>query len=530
MTQLPPADRARFPAEGPPSWLWYAGALRIVVLIIIAVGACALPAGADPLLMPFLAAFYAFGFLCSVGYLVLLYTAWQPTPLLTWAQMLVDFGVVAATVNSTGGASSLFTFLFVVVILETGLLLGIAQGFVFATFAAGFMAIELLQPADKTPLNIGYTFLIQSLAYYLTAAISGYWNLRVNRMQQFQRDILDNMNSGFMIVNAEGVITVQNKAADRILRLREGEAVGRRAEEVLRDAEGGECPVVTALRTQRDFTRYEFDAQVGSDTAKTLGLSTSCLSDGKGRLTGVIVSFTDLTELARMRKELQRQDRLAAVGELAAGLAHEIRNPVAAIRGAVDELHGNLGSRELADRLADIAVRECDHLNHIISEFLNFAREPQIERTPFHVCELIQEVCALLQREFAHLPDIKIIVTPCADGCIVSGDWTQLKQVFYNIGKNAIEAMKTRGRLTIAVNRDPVSVAVRFDDEGPGIPPDEVARIFEPFYTSKGSGVGIGLAVCLRIVTAHDGAIYVASRPGGGASITVRLPAARTEE
>lgn len=524
-------EKPRFFAERSAAWLWYVGAIRIVVLIVIAVGVQVLPEGVDPLLIPFLTGFYFFGILSCVLYLFLLRHQSNVSPLLTWGQMLIDFGIVAATVNSTGGATSLFTFLFVVVILETGLLLGITQGFVFATLATLFMGIEFIIEANRgLPLNAGYAFLVQTLAYYLTTAISGYWNMRLNRLQQFQREILDNMNNGFIIVSPDGYILVQNKAAARILEIPEGSAIGKRVEDIIQKTDGDECPVITALRTRRDFTRYEFSARIGENKTRTLGLSTSCLFDRSGNLTGVIVSFTDLTELTQMREELQRHDRLAAVGELAAGLAHEIRNPIAAIRGAMEEIRSSSVSPEQQHRLINIAVRESDHLNHIISQFLDFAREPHVERTPFPVCEVVREVCELLHRECQNRQNIEITVLPCPHDCAVSGDRSQLKQVFYNIGKNAIEAMEQGGRLTVAISRDPVSVSIRFDDEGPGIPPDQVTRIFEPFYTTKQFGVGMGLAVSMRIVTAHDGAIYVASRPTGGASVTVRLPAVRAEE
>lgn len=531
MNILHQKERSRFSAERSTAWLWYVGAIRIVVLVVIAVGVNVLPKGVDPLLIPFLTTFYLFGIFSCVLYLFLLHRESPVSPLLTWGQMLIDFGIVAATVNSTGGADSLFTFLFVVVILEAGLLLGIAQGFVFATLATLFMGIEFFIEANRGfPLNAGYAFLVQTLAYYLTTAISGYWNMRLNRLQEFQHEILDNMNNGFIIVDPEGCILVQNKAAARILEIPEGAAVGQPVENIIQKVDGDECPVITALRTRRDFTRYEFAARIGENKTKTLGLSTSCLFGRRGNLTGLIVSFSDLTELTQMREELQRHDRLAAVGELAAGLAHEIRNPIAAIRGAMEEIRSSSVSPEQQRRLIEIAVRESDHLNHIISQFLDFAREPHVERTPFPVCEVVREVCELLSRECHSHPNIEITMLPCPHGCAVSGDRSQLKQVFYNIGKNALEAMEQGGRLTVAIVRDPVSVSIRFDDEGPGIPPDQITRIFEPFYTTKQSGVGMGLAVCMRIVTAHDGAIYVASRPTGGASFTVRLPAVRSEE
>jgi len=345
-----------------------------------------------------------------------------------------------------------------------------------------------------------------------------------------QGEILDNMSNGFLITDKNGIIIAQNKAADRILELEQGTAALRPVQEVLRVESGAECPIVAALRTGRHFTSYEFHARTGSQKVKLLGLTTSPIHDSHGSLTGIIASFTDLTEMAKMREELKRQDRLAAVGELSAGLAHEIRNPVAAIRGAVDELKDNIGTPPIAQRLAAIATRESDHLNRIVTDFLDFARNPEVRRETFSLNELMQEVVELLGDKYRNRTGLQIRTHPPLKDCLISGDRSQIKQVFMNIAKNGIEAMEEQGVLSVSVAPDSTSVEVRFDDEGAGIPPDELARIFEPFYTTKANGVGMGLAVCMRIVTAHDGTIRATPREGGGTSLSVRLPIIRKEE
>ncbi|MCC6153304.1 MAG: hypothetical protein IT367_06070 [Candidatus Hydrogenedentes bacterium] len=295
-------------------------------------------------------------------------------------------------------------------------------------------------------------------------------------------------------------------------------------------ASGEECPVVTALKSERDFTRYEYIGLVFPSTAKLLGLSTSRIFDWRKRMTGIIASFSDLTELEQMREEVKKNDRLSVTGELAAGLAHEIRNPVAAIRGAVDELIGSLDKPVLATKLATIAMRESDQLNAIVSDFLDFARKPRVRREMFDVCGLAREVVDAMQHKYSHAKTLRIYGQFPGSTFPVSGDRTQIRQVFVNLAKNAIEAMDENGALYVFVMPGVSYVEVRFDDEGPGIDPDKVARIFEPFYTTKEHGVGMGLAICMRIITAHDGTIRAASRQGGGASMTVRLPLVRAEE
>jgi two-component system sensor histidine kinase PilS (NtrC family) len=516
--------------------------VRVAVICVIAAGTLSFGEFAASESV-YLSGFYFFGLVCSVGYLVVLHQMRYVNSLLTWAQVLVDLGVVAAAVSFTGGLGSLYTFLFVIIVLEAGILLGLMQGFAFATLCTGIMGALVLMrtvPSVELPeagpwynqdrLSLWYGYMIQVLAYYLTASISGYWNQQLHRLQQFQREILDNMNNGFLIADLNGTIRVVNKAAERILNLSEDEAIGEPVQEILRVASGEECPVITALRSERDFTRYEYAGLVNPGKTMLLGLSTSRIYDWRGRMTGIIASFSDLTELEQIRQELKRQDRLSIVGELAAGLAHEIRNPVAAIRGAVDELSTSLEQPVVAEKLVAIALRESDQLNAIVTDFLDFARKPRMRRDVFDVRGLIEEVADFTQRKYADSPEFTVVTEVPREVCPVSGDRSQIRQVFVNLAKNAAEAMNERGRLLVAASLGPSSVEVRFDDEGPGIEPDKVARIFEPFYTTKDTGVGMGLAICLRIVSAHDGTIRAASREGGGATMSVRLPRAGTEE
>ncbi len=532
--ETPPEVRVTRVNGGQDGSSWFVGTARMGVLAIVAFGAYRM--GTYAALGIFLFALYAFAFATNAAYLVSGKRAKAVPRALAWTQTLLDFGVVAATIAFTGGTQSLFTPLLVTVILEAGLILGLTQGFLFATLALIFMGIQAAIPAlvpvaseavagAQTWLESLYHFVIQTLAFYLTAFISGYWNQRIHRMEQFQRDILDNMNNGFLVTDHTGMVTSVNTAATAILDLEEGNVIGKPVDQVLRVASGGESPILTALRSRRDFISYEFHALTRTNETKLLGLTTSHIYDSRKNITGIIASFSDLTEIARMRLELQTQDRLAAVGELAAGLAHEVRNPVASIRGAVDELQGSLSSPALASKLTAIAIRESDHLNDIVSGFLDFARSPELKREVFDVRDVIAEVRDLMEHDHGQNGVLHITAAMPEHPCLVSGAPTQIKQVFTNLCKNAIDAMEGRGTVSVTVMPCPGSYEIRVDDEGPGIAPDKVTRIFEPFYSEKEKGVGMGLAICSRIVTAHDGAIRAGSRERGGASMTVRLPA-----
>lgn len=512
--------------DGPSTWLWFVGLARIGMLLVVAVGA-QLVADEEEAFRHLLMAIYASALASSLWYLVVLRRENSVPAILTWTQVLVDFGVVAATISYTGGQASFFTFLLVIVILEAGVLMGLLQGFVFASMASVYMLYQVFITAPSAPDQLAhwYHYLIQGLAFFFTAFISGYWNQRVSRMKQFQREILDNMNSGFLITDAKGLVVAMNKAACGILNLLEENVAGRHVDGIIVPESGAECPVTTALRLRKDFTSYEFYTQIGPESSRLLGLTTNRIRDAHGHVTGLIASFTDLTEMARMRKELQQQDRMAVIGELSAGLAHEIRNPVASIRGSMDELQRNIESKELVTRLAAIAVRESDHLNEIVTGFLDFARDPSRRYALFDVRDVAREVEEQLLRKYG-ADGLSITLLSPQESCLVTGDKTQIWQVFTNLGQNAIEAMSGTGALEIVLDtnegRGPIEIC--FNDNGPGIAPDKVSRIFEPFYTEKARGVGMGLAICMRIITAHDGTIQAASRAGGGTAMSVRLP------
>ncbi len=512
--------------DGPVGMLWFTGIARIAVLVLMVGGSRQMVAGLVTDVA--LTATYIVALVCSIWYFGTLWRGRKVSAPLTWTQVLVDFSVVAMTVNFTGGQASFFTSLLVIVILEAGVLMGLVQGFLFATLSVAFVSAAALAPGQREadPFMHWYSILVQFMAFFFTAFISGYWNLRLGWMRQFQREILDNMSSGFLFADYRGRVLGANRAACGILNCVQDEVVGRHVESVLVSASAAECPAVTALREGRDYTSYEFPARTANGSIRLIGLTTNRLFDRKGRVTTMIVSFSDLTEVARMRQELQHQDRMAVIGELAAELAHEIRNPVTSIRGAMEEMRKGPESAQIADRLAAIAVRESDHLNEIVTGFLEFARNPEIKRQNVSLGGLALEMKRLLEDRH---PGMKMTVVFPDDDCFVQGDPTQLRQMYLNLAQNAGEATGFSGTLEVHIRRNGAMAEIRFDDEGPGIPPDKVARIFEPFYTGKERGVGMGLAICSRIVTAHDGTIQAAARPGGGASMIVRLPAARFE-
>ena len=506
--------------DGPPTWLWYTGIARVMIYFVVATGTQQIPE--QIIGMSILAAIFLAALTCSLWYLLTLKRGKTVTSGLTWTQMFLDFSVVAITVSFTGGSTSFFTFLFVIVILEAGALMGLLQGFVFATLSALFLfSQDLPTSAAAGAFPYWYNFLIQCLALFSTAVISGYWNQRISRLKQFQREILDNMSSGFLICDPRGRIIAANKVACHVLNVEEEHIVGQAVEHVLVCDSDMECPITTALRNERDYMSYEFAVHTATKETKLLGLTTNRLYDPRNRLIALIASFSDLTEIAQMRYALQQQVRLAAVGESAAELTHEIRNPLASLRSAVEELNSHLDHPEMAQRLCQIALRESGHLNKIVSGFLDYARNPDLCRDTITLSRILADVKHAIEQTAS---DISVSLDNLDYDSKVSGDPTQIRQLFENIAHNSVAAMNGKGEITITERRAAHYVEIRIDDRGPGIAPDKMTQIFEPFYTDKETGIGMGLAICLRIVTAHDGSIHAANRPGGGASFIVRLP------
>ncbi len=455
-------------------------------------------------------------------------------------QHLTELFFVAGLIHMTGGIESNFWFLFMMTILSAGILLSSTESLICAGLSSGMFTLTCLaadrfsffppEGGDLTP-EISYVWIKWAsviFAFFLAAFLGGLWSFRVRRLQGFQAEILDHMTSGFVTTDREGKIITFNVAAGEILGYSPETVFGKPVAEILRVASGHEHPFLMATKEGKEVSSYEVRSYTADGRQILLGITTSILRDRKGRPQGVIAAFVDVTEMERMRTELRTQDRLAAVGELSAGLAHEIRNPVAAIRGSVEELKNNLENRALCSELAHIAIRESDQLNSIVTSFLEFARTPPHQREKTNVSELLDETLLLLSRDLDSSNGLHIERDYPPDLGPIRVDRSQLKQALLNVEKNAVESMGSSGRLTIWAREDSFShtVDIRVVDEGPGIPEEALSRIFEPFFTTKERGVGMGLPVVHKIITSHGGNIRLENRPGGGVVADISLPVA----
>lgn len=352
------------------------------------------------------------------------------------------------------------------------------------------------------------------------------------RLQVLHRDVIQSISSGLLTTDLEAALTSLNRAGEEILGLREQSLAGRSITETgLFDAASWEAYRRQADRAGqiRDETRLER----ADRPAMVIGFTVSPLRDGAGAQRGYLLIFQDLSEWRALEEKLRQQDRMAAVGQMAAGLAHEVGNPLAAISGSVQLLAGRFEGKTSEQRLLDITLRESRRLDRTLKSFLQFARPRDHFPLNFDIAALIAEDVALLRNseEVAPHHRIELVLQPAS--ALIEADRDQLSQIFWNLSRNALQAMPEGGLLRITGRLDGDHYRLEIADSGRGMSGDEKARIFQPFKSFFGAGVGLGMAIVYRLVEEHGGEILVDSEPGAGTRIAVRLPiqsAGRIEE
>lgn len=347
--------------------------------------------------------------------------------------------------------------------------------------------------------------------------------------------VLRCLSSGLLQVDLDERIVRCNPAAERILGLQPGALRRRTLHQVF--AERAPMLYERLRRSLRDGTevhRYEFQLTQPDGPPRPIGLSTSALQSSRGEQGGVLATFQDLSEVRRMQERVRRADRLAAVGQLAASIAHEVRNPLAAIANSVDMLRDELPVQGEQRQLMDLVVKESERLNRILDDFLEYASSRPVDAQVVPALSALEEVVTLLR----HHPDIGDEITLELQECtettaLVCIDVEQMKQVYVNLALNAFEAMEHRGTLRIAVEpshdgevdgAESSYLALRFRDTGPGIDPEQEPFIFEPFHTTKPEGTGLGLSIAAKIVESHGGRLEAVNCPSGGAEFSIYLP------
>jgi two-component system sensor histidine kinase PilS (NtrC family) len=272
--------------------------------------------------------------------------------------------------------------------------------------------------------------------------------------------------------------------------------------------------------------RHEARAHTPGGAEKLVGIGCSPLCGTDGATIGHIYTFTDLTQIRHLERELGLRDRLAAVGRLASGIAHEIRNPLSSIAGSVKMLSTIATLSDDQRALVDIVTRESERLNAIIGDFLTYSRDREFQSARVDLCELLFDTLTLLENRQSNIRIERSFSHPVA---IAEGDGDKLKQVFWNLCSNAVRAMPDGGTLTVSLELLEDHWRICFQDTGTGIPPQLIEKIFEPFQSGFEGGTGLGLAIVYRIIQAHEAQITVSSAPGQGTTFTLLFRQAEAE-
>jgi two-component system sensor histidine kinase PilS (NtrC family) len=466
---------------------------------------------------------------------------------MAWFLSILDVALITAVVTATGGGRSIFAFLYVltviaacVLISRTGglLLAGVASvlyiGLVFGRTV--FPMTSFFEPPLETSALEVLTMFLNTGTFLVVAIVAGglaerfratHEALEIERrdlrdVQAFRDLVFNSVGTGLIALDLDHIVTAFNPAAEDITGVAATRAIGRPARALFGDTVPLDAIHTAVLGNARTSTRHETALHRPDGTTVPVRMTFSALASGDGHQLGLIAVCEDLSVIREMESRMRRADRLATLGRMAANIAHEIRNPLASLSGAIEVLAHTPDGAEERERLSQIVLRESDRLNEIIRNFLEYARPAPLAREPVNVAEVVDEVLLLL--EHGRLPAGAKIVRQFPAELPWRLDAKQFRQALWNLCLNAVEAMPDGGELTVGalVRGDTLQIIVA--DTGEGIPPAELGHIFEPFFSTKSTGSGLGLALVHRIVTDHGGQVDVRSEPRLGTTFTLTLP------
>ncbi len=506
-------------------------------------------------------------YLLSLLYIGLLRLAPRRRKINAYIQFTGDLLLITLLVYFTGGITSPFSLFYLVIIAVAATLLRRPGGFAVATlayvlYAATLMAIyygklplpEAHQQREDPTFRLTYNLVVHFVGFYAVAILTSVLAHRVSRaereledkserladLQLLHRDVIQSITSGLATTDNIGQITSVNRAGEEILGHSEDDLLGRFATELVGEERWGELTAQALATTQAGPARDgedETDAVSGAavtDRAETLyergdrqlylGFTLSPLIDAHGEQRGWNMVFQDLTQWRALEEKVRINDRMAAVGELAAGIAHEIGNPLAAISGSAQMLARRVEGDEQQEKLLGIMVNESQRLDRTIKGFLRFARPRERSASDFDIAQLIGEHFELLQNspEVAPGHTLQLQLDPVTFTIVADPD--QVSQVFWNLARNALKAMPDGGELHVGGYGGPTTYRMTFRDTGEGMTESQRSNLFHPFQSFFDSGTGIGMAIVYRIVRDHGGDTHVESTPGQGTTITVELP------
>jgi two-component system sensor histidine kinase PilS (NtrC family) len=489
--------------------------------------------------------------------------------LFAYVQLVFDVLFVTALIYVTGGIESIFSFMYILTIINAAIMLYRRGGLLIASASSiGYGTLLDLQyfgiihpyytrASELMTYTIGYyfyTLLMNIAAFYLVAFLSSYLAEELRRssvklkakqydldqLELLNRNIVQSINTGLITLNNQLEISYINPAVEQIsgfgYRDLEGIHIGDIFPKIVpylsisdRRGDNDDMP-----QPQKGID-VDFDRRDG--TRLHLGFSQSILKDPGGDEIGLILIFQDLTEFRQMQEQVRRMDRLAVAGELAAGIAHEIKNPLASLSGSIQMLRDEVDFGPMQQRLMDITMREAERLNALVNEFLLFSRPEKAVDRSVEVNEVIEDTLEMLKNSPELSRPISIEKT-LSKNLWVHIDSQRLQQVIWNLVLNAVQEMKNSGRLSLATairkNRGSGDAQeklaeISISDTGSGILPENQGKVFDPFFTTKDQGTGLGLTIVHRIVENYDGKIFLDSDGRSGTTFTLHFPLAEED-
>jgi len=482
-------------------------------------------------------------FIAALYFLTIIYAftlRWIKTTssltIFAYTQILIDVISEVVLVYLTGGIESWFSFTFLLSIISASVVLNRRASYYTATLSSILYGLLIdLQfyhvfPSFAESIFVAkdylYNVFAHIIAFYLGALLSGHLSERLHTVTQtlqerdsdlddlraLSRDIIESMPSGVFTTDLNGRIITFNNSAQKITGKTYSDVMGKTPQEIF--------PFLKNVNIKESLERVEGKMQSKGKNVY-IGIRFSTLKNSSGMLIGMIGIFQDLTGIKAMEAEIQKKEKWAFIGELSALIAHELRNPLAALKSSVEMLHEKKVPEQQANQLMNIALSEMDRLDGIVTDFLLYARPQQLNINSFDVHQSLRDVVTLLRSSKTDRKNVRISEDLKGE-LFITGDSRQLHQVFWNLGINAIEAISGSGEVTVSTEKKRNTLEITFKDTGHGVSRENIDKIFYPFFTTKEKGTGLGLAIAQRITEKHGGRITVESG-GTGAGTTFRV-------
>jgi two-component system, NtrC family, sensor histidine kinase PilS len=521
------------------NWLSWLVRVRIFILtLLLAIELAVAQFNPAPLPMRLFVSTILFWFSLSL-FFVLLLSLWQEHRLQASIQVLTDLALISLVVHETGGWDSSLNFLYPLAIIVASVLLPRVWAYLIAALA--FILYGLVLELNYYAVIPSYCtthpgfqalqaiIFVNLFAFLAVAYLAGLLTAKLRQvrvqlkdtsgalesLQVLHQNIVHSISSGLVTTGLDGRVTLVNAAGQRLLEHAAAELVGAPVSQLFMD------PLPT-VESEHDHAEVRFESP--GKFRKTLRVRVAALTVPEPGDQGYVYVLDDLTELRRLEREIRMQDRLAAVGRLAAAIAHEIRNPLTSIAGSVSMLSGVHEMNEEHRRLLDIVTRESQRLNAIITDFLAYSRTKQYHFDKVDLIQLVEDTLTLMDHRMkAENTGITIKRSFPVKQAWTLADGDKLKQVFWNICENAVRAMKNGGTLTVSVEDGSEEWQIGFADTGEGMSPQQTEKIFEPFQSNFEGGTGLGLAIVYQIMQAHEGKVWARSKPGQGTTFVLRL-------